>query len=200
MTRLLLASLLAAAALQEPVKPHPGEMWYPSLEADEFHEVSLKLIEVAPKAIDDFEAIINNSNAHHLHMSRLYYVLGESKVDHKRFLKSALRDLNHADAIVRVGAATFAGDVGGGSEFAAPLLMMLLHDSDNSAGCAAHIALRKIGDEGTVVAFEHMIRFGTGQQDTPERAKAVAKAFGETRDQIKARLAAAAKVAPATPK
>lgn len=197
MTCLVVLAMAVLLPLQEPAKPHSKEKWYPSLEADEFHEVSLKLIEIAPKAIDDFEAILNDHKAFSMHVSRLYYILGESRVDHKRILKSALRDLNHADAIVRNGAATFAGKVGGGPEFAAPLLMMLLHDPDTSAGCAAHIALGKIGDAGTVVAFEHMICFGYGKQDTPERAKAVAKAFGDTRDQIKARLAAAK---PAPPK
>ena len=117
----------------------------------------------------------------------------------RRFLKSALRDLNHTHATVRDGAATFAGKVGGGPDFAAPPLMMLLHDPDNNAACAAHIALGKVGDEGTVVAFEHMIRFGTGKEETPERAKAVAMAFAKTRDEIKARLAVA-KAAPALPK
>jgi len=199
MTHLLLASLVAIVALQEPAKPHPGEKWYTSLSGYEF-ESAARLIKAAPGAIDDFEAIINDPNVRPMHVTRLYYVLSKSKVDHKRFLKSALRDLNYAQAIVRDAAAMFAGNVGGGPEFAAPLLMMLLHDPDNSAACAAHIALGKIGDEGTVVAFEHMIRFGHGQQETPERAKAVAKAFGDTRDEIKARLAAAAKAGPAPPK
>ena len=197
---MLLMAFAMASAFQAPINFCHKEKWYSSLEEDEFQEISLKLIEAAPEAVGDFEAIINDPDASPLHMLRLYYVLGKSKVDHKRFLKSALRDLNHAQAIVRDGAATFAGNVGGGPEFSAPLLMMMLHDPDASAGCAAHIALGKIGDAGTVVAFEHMIRFGTGKPETPERTAAVTKAFTATRDQIKARLAAAAKAAPAPPK
>ena len=133
------------------------------------------------------------------HRAGLYDVMRAAKVDPKPFLKLALQDLTHADAAVRHCASDFARNAGGGPEFAAPLLMMILHDPNASAAGAAMRALGKVGDEGTVVALEHMIRFGYGKQDTPEQAKAVAKAFAKTRDEIKARLAAAAK-APAPPK
>ena len=86
----------------------------------------------------------------------------------------------------------------GGPEFAGPLLMLMLHDPDTSTCIAAHTALAKVGDAGTVVALEHLIRFGTGKQETPKRAKEVAEAFGKTRDEIKARLAAT-KLAPPKP-
>ena len=181
----------------EPVKPHPGAKWRSLLSSREFGSTSLKLIEAAPEAVGD---IINDTNAPPLHVLRLYYVLGKSKVDDKLFLKPALRDLNHANAIVRDGAATFVGNVGGGSEFAAPLMMLMLFDPKPEVSIAARETLGKVGDASTVVALEHLIRFGTGKPDSPPRNEMLAKAFAVTRDEIKARLAAAAKPAPALPK
>ena len=199
MTQLLMLTLAAFATFQEPAKSRPGEKWYSLLEGEEFRENSLKLIAIAPEAAGDFEAIVNDPNVESIYVSRLYYVLGKSKVDHKRFLKLALRDLNHAEERVRCSAATFAGNVGGGPEFAAPLLMLMLHDPDTSVTNAARRALGQVGDAGTVVALEHLIRFGTGKPETPKRAKELTAAFTETRDEIKARLAAA-KPTPAPPK
>ncbi len=199
MSHLLMVALMIPVAFQEPAKTKPEQRWLPLLEGDEFKEDCDTLIEAAPKAIDEFEAIINDPSSLPIHVGRLYGVIMGAKVDRKRFLKPALRDLNHEDANVRFSAALFVGRVGGGPEFSAPLLILALHDPKAEVSIAAMGALGKVGDGATVVALEHLIRFGYGKQDTPERAKAVAKAFGDTRDQIKVRLAAAAKV-PAPPK
>ena len=76
-------------------------------------------------------------------------------------------------------------------------MMLMLYDPKAEVSIAAREALGKVGDASTVVALEHLIRFGTGQPDTPARNKLLAEVFVVTRDQIKARLAAAAKAAPA---
>ena len=161
------------------------------------HEGLRKLVAVAPSLVREFEAIMTDSTSSSNHRAGLYEVMRAAKVNPKPFLKLALQDLAHADAAVRHCASDFARNAGGGPEFAAPLLMMVLHDPNASAAGAAMRALGKVGDEGTVVALEHLIRFGTGKQDSPEQAKAVAKAFGDKCDEIKARLAAAK---PAPPK
>ena len=108
--------------------------------------------------------------------------------------------MNHANAKVRRVAASFTGNADAGPEFAAPLLMLMLHDPDRDVTNAARRSLGQVGDASTVVALEHLIRFGTGKPETPKRNNELAKAFGDTRDEIKARLAAAAKPAPAPPK
>ena len=164
------------------------------------HEGLRKLVALAPLLVREFEAIMTDPRTSSNHLAGLYDIMRAAKVNPKPFLKLALRDLSHADAAVRHCASDFARNAGGGPEFAAPLLMMILHDPNPSAAGAAMRALGKVGDEGTVVALEHMIRFGYGKQDTPEQAKAVAKALGDKRDEIKARLAAVAKPAPAPPK
>ncbi len=151
-------------------------------------------------AVEAYEAILNDPASNALHVGRLYSVIINAKVDYKRFLKPALRDLNHDDATVRRLAASFAGKADAGSEFAAPLMMLMLYDPKAEVSIAAREALGKVGDASTVVALEHLIRFGTGKPDTPPRNKELAEAFVVTRDQIKARLAAAAKAAPAPPK
>jgi len=196
MTSLLLVATAMLLPSQEPVSPHPKEKWYPLLEGCEFKEDRDKLIAAAPLALNDFEEIINDPKSSSMHFSGLYSVITDAKVDRKRFLKPALRDLNHADATVRRVAAAFVGNVGGGPEFTAPLLMLTLHDSDADVTNAARRALGQVGDASTVVALEHLIRFDSGKPNKLDRAKA----FGDTRDEIKARLAAAAKAAPAPPK
>lgn len=184
---------------QEPVKMNLRQRWLTLLEGDEFKEDCNTLIEAAPKAIDDFEAIINDPSSHAIHVGRLYGVIAVAKVDRSRFFKPARRDLNHEDTNVRFYSATFAGNVGGGPEFATPLFILALHNPKAEVTIAAIKSLGKVGDQGTVVALDHLLRFGYGKQDDPARARAVAEVFTKTRNEIKARLAAAAK-APAPPK
>lgn len=79
--------------------------------------------------------------------------------------------------------------------------MLMLHDPDVDVCNAARRSVGKVGDASTMVALEHMIRFGTGRPETPKQVKESSAAFAATRDEIKARLAAAAaKPAPAPPK
>ena len=194
----ILITVIAAMPLAppDPTKPLPPSYWFGPLSADEFKNEFRELVDAAPKNIDEFEAILNHPLSRPGHVSRMYAVFARAKVDHKRFIRSALRDLNHKDAMVRSAAADYAGNVGGGAEFAAPLLMLILHDPNGDVSIAAMTALGKVGDEGTVVALEHLMQFGYGKKDEPERAKAVAAAFGKVRDEIKVRLAAKAKDAP----
>ena len=154
-----------------------------------------KLVDIAPSLLREFEAILADPASNASHRGGLYRVIWAAKIDPSRFLKFALLDLSHPDARVRHNASDFARVAGGGPEFAAPLLMMILHNLANSAAGSAMRALGKVGDTGTIVALEHLIRFGSGKQETPKRAKEVAEAFGKTLDEIKARLAAA-KLAP----
>jgi len=204
MTHLLVVAIAALIPLQEPAKPKPAKDWLWLFSLDDVDENSLaewrKLSESVPLLQADFEAIMNDPKCNPEHLSGLYGLLGATKVDRKRFLKAASRDLNHDDATVRRFAAGFVGRADAGPEFAAPLMMLMLYDPKAEVSIAAREALGKVGDASTVVALEHLIRFGTGQPDTPPRNKLLAEAFVVTRDQIKARLAAAAKAAPVPPR
>ena len=199
-------SILASLFIfQPPAKPKPAKewLWLFTLRDADPHVVAEwdKLRAAAPALAAEFEAIMADPACNVRHLTGLYGLLGVAKVDHKPLLKLALGHLNHADAHVRYSAAIFVGNAGGGPEFAAPLMMLMLYDPDVDVSIAARGALGKVGDASTVVALEHLIRFGTGRPDTPPRNKELAAAFGDTRDQIKARLAAAAaKPAPAPPK
>ncbi len=179
-------------------KPPPvGNTWFGKLSSDEPADIRL-LISAAPQAIGEFEAILNNPESDTFHIARLYSILAAAKIDHKRFFTSALRDLSHPNASVRMAAADYAGHVGG-VQFAAPLLMQAFHDPKADVCNAARRAVTKIGDEGTVAALDHFIRFGGGRTYEPADQKVFVEVYTKTRDEIKARLAAA-KPTPAPPK
>ena len=188
--------LLVASMPQGVDKPPPvGNIWFGLLASDEPADFRL-LISAAPQAIDEFEAILNNPESTASRVTRLYGVLASAKIDHKRFFTSALRDLSHPNASVRMAAADYAGHVGG-VQFAAPLLMQAFHDPKADVCNAARRAVTKIGDEGTVAALDHFIRFGGGRTYEPADQKVFVEVYTKTRDEIKARLAAAK---PAPPK
>lgn len=124
MTHLLMVALATLMPLQEPAKAKTAKDWLWLFtvmcpDPQSFAEWE-KLKEAVPSLQAEFEAIMNDPVCEPRHLSGLYGLLVVANVDHKRFLKPALRDLNHADATVRLCAASFMGSAGGGPEFAAP--------------------------------------------------------------------------------
>lgn len=183
---------LLAAVLQPAADAAAMAHWRELLSADEFGGEQGILIVAAPGAVNQYERIISASDSSAMHISRLYHVISQSKVDRKRFLKYAVRDLAHLDARVRRVTSTFVGNEGTAVD-AGPLLVQL-SDPNGTVAYAAAVALGKIGDDRTAIALDLWLRYNRVPGDRLREMPHVIKA----RDEIKARLAAEkAKAEPA---
>jgi len=161
----------------------------------EFKESRTTLIAAAPELADQFRHMIDSPETGLLQRARLYGVVADSKIDRKLFLPSAVRDLGHADVWVRMSACAFVGAVGTAAD-SAPLLVMLF-DPKIQAVYAATRSLALIGDDRTVIALDLWLRIHRRPADWAAGDMTIENAVIKSRDEIKARLAAAAKASPA---
>ena len=75
-----------------------------------------EFFDAAPDAQDSFEKILNDPNTQWEYKAEVYFVLSNSKIDQKRFLMLAMRDLLHEKPRVRWFATIFIGVAGSGAE------------------------------------------------------------------------------------
>ena len=153
------------------------------------------LIDEAPERVNQFRHIIDSPESKSNHIALLYGVIADSKIDRKPFLPSAVRDLGHADDWVRMSACWFVGVTGTAAD-SAPLLVMLF-DPKVEAVYAAAGALALIGDDRTVIALDLWLRIHRRPAEWLAGDMTIENAVIKSRDEIKARLAAAK---PAPPK
>ncbi len=158
-----------------------------------------QLIAVAPKEIEFFAAIIDNPKSSFYRLCRTYYVLDRAKIDHKRFLSSALRDVLSDNASLRSTATDYIGKAGSANE--SGVLLMLLSDPEYSVVHSAVLVLSNKGDDRTVVALNIWLRHNPEIENTPaNRIKVLPRrAVISVRDTIQARLDAAKKAPPVDP-
>lgn len=159
---------------------------------------SINLINAAPSMVVHFQHIIDSPVSKSRHIALLYGIIADSEIDRKMFLQSAVRDVGHGDVWVRMAACAFVGAVGTAAD-SAPLLVMLF-DPKIEAVYAATKALALIGDDRTVIALDLWLRIHRRPPEWAAGDMTIENAVIKSRDQIKARLAAAAKPAPVPPK
>lgn len=155
------------------------------------------LFAIAPYKIDFFGRILNDPNSGSYRICRTYVVLEWAKIDHKQFLPAALRDVLHKNPNVRRKAVQYIGIAGSGSETG--LLMMMLADPKPEVVVASWTALRKIGDDRTVVALNLWLKYNPEPKDHPKDKNSMQKVLTKVRDDIQIRLDAAKKAPPAEP-
>lgn len=191
--------LLAAAVMASPVHQFVADRSATDkviklLGGEEFKEDRTALIAAAPSVVLQFRNIIDSPDTDSFHRARLYGVIAESKIDRKPFLPSAVRDLGHADVWLRMSACWFVGVTGTAAD-SAPLLVMLF-DPKVEAVYAAAGALALIGDDRTVIALDLWLRIHRRPAEWLAGDMTIENAVIKSRDEIKVRLAAAAKAPP----
>lgn len=156
-------------------------------------------IAVAPYKIEFLGRILNDPTSSSYRICRTYGVIGQAKIDHKLFLSAALRDVSHDNSNIRLRATWFIGVAGSGSE-TKPLMKLLL-DSDADVVSATMHALRKIGDDRTVVALNIWLRYNPELENIPANKSKlqIRQSMIMVRDGIQSRIDAAKKAPPAEP-
>ena len=157
------------------------------------------LFVIAPYKLEFLGRILNDPTSSSYRICRTYCVIGKAKIDHKLFLPAALRDVAHDNSNIRLRATWFIGVTGSGQETGP--LMKLLFDSDADVVSATMHALRKIGDDRTIVALNIWLRSNPELENTPANKSKlqIRQSMIMVRDGIQARLDAAKKAPPVEP-
>ena len=157
------------------------------------------LFVIAPYKLEFLGRVLSDPTSSSYRICRTYCVIGHAKIDHKLFLSAALRDVSHDHANIRLRATWFIGVAGSGSE--TKPLMKLLFDSDADVVSVAMHALRKIGDDRTIVALNIWLRYNPELENIPANKSKlqIRQSMIMVRDGIQTRLDAAKKAPPVEP-
>lgn len=149
------------------------------------------LLKIGIGAFEAYDRLLVDPNLPSQKVVLIYHVLMDLDVDRQRFHQPAIQHIMHSDPYVRLNAAKLLGEIGSQQDIA-PLVALLGDQSyyviNNSA-----TALKSIGDQSTIIAYNVWLNSGHYNEPGVLRKHVI-----RCRDELKARLAKEKKEASPT--